>query len=69
MATKAEMLAEALDARHRLLKGEMEAEIRTADGESVKYAATDLARLDAYIAELEMQTTPKRRPRSIPVFY
>jgi len=67
--TKAEMLAEALDARHRLLKGELEAEIRTADGESVKYAAADVTRLDAYIAELEAAVTPSRRPRSISVFY
>ena len=67
--TKAEMLAEALDARHRLLKGELEAEIRTADGESVKYAAADVARLDSYIAELEAAVSPRRRPRSIPVFY
>ncbi|HCX68967.1 gpW family head-tail joining protein [Parvibaculum sp.] len=67
--TKAEMLAEAIEARHRLLKGDLEAEIRTADGESVKYAAADVTRLDSYIAELEAAVTPSRRPRSIPVFY
>lgn len=65
--TAAEKLQEALDARHRLLKGEMETEVRTADGESVKYAATDLTRLDAYIAQLEAQLG--RRPRSVKVFY
>lgn len=67
--TQAEMLAEAQAARHRLLTGEMEAEVRTADGETVKYAATDIARLDAYIAGLEAAVAPERRRRSIPVFY
>ncbi|MEW6092291.1 MAG: gpW family head-tail joining protein [Pseudomonadota bacterium] len=67
MATVAERLAEARDARHRLLTGEMEAEIRTADGESVKYAQTDVTRLDSYIAELEVQLG--RRSRSIKVFF
>lgn len=65
--TAAEKLQEALDARHRLLKGEMEAEIRTADGESVKYASTDITRLDAYIAQLQAEIGPRRR--SIPVIF
>lgn len=67
MATVAELLADARDARHRLLTGALEAEIRTADGESVKYAAADATRLDAYIAGLEAQLGNRRR--SIPVFY
>ena len=65
MATTAELLAEAEAARHRLVTGTQEAEIRTADGESVKYAAADLARLDAYIAQLAARVAPRRR--SIPV--
>jgi hypothetical protein len=67
--TAAERLQQARDARHRLLTGAMEAEIRTADGESVKYASTDLARLDSYIAELEMLVSPSRRPRTIGIIY
>lgn len=67
--TAAQQLEDARAARHRLLTGQMEAEIRTADGESVKYAAADLPRLDAYIAELETRLYPARRPRSIKVIY
>ncbi|MBX3488878.1 gpW family head-tail joining protein [Parvibaculum sp.] len=67
MATNAELLAEAEAARHRLLTGTLEAEIRTADGESVKYAAADVTRLDAYIAQLRSKIAP--RARSIRVLY
>lgn len=67
MATAAELLAEAQDARHRLLTGALEVEIRTADGETVKYAATDATRLDAHIAHLEAKLG--RRMRSVKVFY
>jgi hypothetical protein len=67
MATTAERLAEALDARHRLAKGELEAEIRTADGETVKYAAVNAADLDAYIAQLQAQSGTRRR--SVRLFF
>ncbi|MCW5727240.1 gpW family head-tail joining protein [Parvibaculum sp.] len=67
MATTAELLAEAQTARHRLLTGTLEAEIRTADGESVKYAAADLGRLDSYIKQLQAKIAP--RGRSIKVHY
>lgn len=67
MATTAELLAEARDARHKLLTGTAETEIRTADGESVKYAAADVTRLDTYIAGLEAQLGKRRR--GIKVFF
>ncbi|MBC7311133.1 MAG: hypothetical protein H5U11_01445, partial [Rhizobium sp.] len=65
----AELLEEAKAARHRLLTGTHEEEIRTADGESVKYAAADLDKLNGYIAGLEMQVSPTRRPRSIGIMF
>lgn len=47
------LLAEARQARHRILTGTQEVEIAMADGRRVRYAASDLRRLEAYIGELE----------------
>jgi hypothetical protein len=60
-------LADALAARHALLTGKRYASVSYASG-SVTYSQADLARLDAYIAELLQQigllmgTLPRRGP-------
>lgn len=72
MMTMSDLLAEARTAYHRLQTGAAEVEIRAASGETVRYAAVDIGRLEGYIARLEAQAareTGARRARSIKVFY
>ncbi len=54
LAPISQRLDEAKDARHRLLLGQMEVEIE-ADGFKATFQKTDLARLNAYIAQLEAE--------------
>ena len=54
LAPVSERLDEARDARHRLLIGQMEVEVEV-DGFKATFQKTDLARLNAYIAQLEVE--------------
>lgn len=72
MATPAELLAEAEAARHALLTGKQVVKVSTADGESVDYAAADMAALDTYISQLRQSASVasgRPRSRSVKVFY
>lgn len=55
MATTAELLAEAQAALHRLQIGEAAAEVRDADGSSIRYTQANISRLKQYVAELKAQ--------------
>lgn len=48
-------LAEAEQARHELLLGTRAVSVSTGSGKSVTYAATDIGKLDVYIASLRTQ--------------
>jgi len=48
-------LAEAEQARHELIVGTRAVSVSTGSGKSVTYTATDLGKLDAYIATLRVQ--------------
>jgi hypothetical protein len=65
--TTATDLAEAKAARHKLLMGKSEVEVRTEAG-TVKYNVADLPRLDAYIAKLEREVAGKK-PRALNVVF
>lgn len=60
--TKAERLAEAEDALHRLLTGAQVASARDTTGRQVTYTQATRRDLEAYIAQLkaEMGTKPRR---------
>ena len=53
MPTLAERLIEAEQALHMLLLGQSIAEVRDANGESVRYATGNVGRLRVYISELQ----------------
>ncbi|WP_425065109.1 gpW family head-tail joining protein [Reyranella sp.] len=48
-------MAEAEQARHELIVGNRPVSVSTGSGKSVTYTATDLGKLDAYIASLRKQ--------------
>lgn len=48
-------LTEAEQARHELIVGTRAVSVSTGSGKSVTYTATDLGKLDAYIASLRVQ--------------
>jgi hypothetical protein len=64
--TTEQKLQQARDARHRLLTGTQVRVFVDQNGERVEYTATNIARLEAYIAELEAllagSTALVRRP-------
>jgi len=64
MATQAELLAEAKDARHKLATQKLARVFMDQNGERVEFTATNMAQLDRYIASLEASITPTlvRRP-------
>ena len=64
MATLQERLAEAEDAYHALSIGRSVAEVRDANGESLRYTAANSGKLAAYIADLKRQIgdTPQSGP-------
>lgn len=53
MPTLAERLIEAEQALHMLLLGQSIAEVRDANGESVRYTTGNVGRLRVYISELQ----------------
>lgn len=55
MATTAEKLAQALDAKHKLATGQLARVFMDQNGERVEYTATNMAQLDRYIAELQAE--------------
>ncbi|MBH0113275.1 phage tail protein [Novosphingobium sp. YJ-S2-02] len=55
MATLQERLDEAEAAFHDLLIGKAVAEVRDANGETIRYTQTNRAALSAYIADLKRQ--------------
>lgn len=57
MATVQERLTEAQEAYHALLIGRAPAEIRDQNGELVRYSKADPSALQAYIKDLETQST------------
>lgn len=64
MATTAELLAQAQEAKHKLVTGQMARVFVDQNGERVEYTATNLKYLSDYIRELEMLITPSsaRKP-------
>lgn len=65
-ATPADLLAAAQASLHRLMTGEAEAQVRTADGRQVTFHAPDVRRLEAYIADLQRQVDGRRyRPIAV----
>ena len=48
-------LSEAEQARHELLLGTRAVSVSTGSGKSVTYTATDIGKIDAYIASLRKQ--------------
>ncbi len=66
----AERLAEAQVALHALMTGVSVVEVRDATGESVRYTQVNVARLQAYIRELQAEVagiSPRVRPMR-PIF-
>ncbi|MBR2813465.1 MAG: hypothetical protein IKE60_02360 [Reyranella sp.] len=58
MATQAQLqawLTEAEQARHELILGNKAASVSSSSGKSVTFTASDLAKLDTYIASLRAQ--------------
>ena len=58
MATQQQLeawLAEAEQARHELMLGDKAVSISSGSGKSLSFAATDLGKLDLYIASLRRQ--------------
>lgn len=65
MATAAERLQEAQDARHLLLIGESEVELQF-NGRRVRMREADLGRLERYIAELKQEVAVENGARPAP---
>lgn len=65
MATNAELLQQAKDAKHKLVTGQLARVFIDQNGERVEFTATRIDDLNAYIRELEQTVTPTtcvRRP-------
>ncbi len=60
MATLAEQLDEARAALHALQTGRAAVTVRDANGEEVTYNRTNVARLAAYVRDLEREVAGKR---------
>lgn len=67
MATMAQQLQEAKDARHKLVTGQLARVFMDQNGERVEFLATNIGQLDAYIRTLEATISPSvyRAPRPI----
>jgi hypothetical protein len=69
MATAAQRLEQAREARHKLVTGQLARVFMDQNGERVEFTATNLANLDAYIRTLETEANPslacRKRPRPI----
>jgi hypothetical protein len=65
VATSAEQLQQAKDAKHKLVTGQLARVFMDQNGERVEYTSTNIDMLNRYIAELEALVTPNlcvRRP-------
>jgi hypothetical protein len=69
MATNAELLTQAKEAKHKLVTGTLARVFMDQNGERVEYTATNIKQLDAYIASLEAQVTPTLARRPIGFFF
>jgi hypothetical protein len=67
MATPAQQLEEAKEARHKLVTGQLARVFMDQNGERVEFVATNIAALDAHIRTLETLSNPSmfRSPRPI----
>jgi hypothetical protein len=63
--TRAELLADAKAALHRLLTGAAAASFTDSNGERVEYQAANIARLQAYVSQLEAELGGPKRPHTI----
>lgn len=61
MATLAEKLTQAKDAKHKLATQQLTRVFMDQNGERVEYTATNMAQLDSYIAGLEAEIAGTRR--------
>ena len=61
-ATLQQWLSEAETARHALATGAREQTISSSSGKSLTFFATDLTKLDSYIASLRRQLGQRGRP-------
>lgn len=65
MADNATLLQQALDAKHKLVTGQLARVFMDQNGERVEYTSTSITALDKYIAQLQSLVTPTcgvRRP-------
>lgn len=58
MATNAQLLQEAKDAKHKLITGKLARVFMDQNGERVEFNRTNIADLDNYIATLEALVDP-----------
>jgi hypothetical protein len=60
LATTAEKLAQAEEAKHKLVTGQLPRVFMDQNGERVEYTTTNLASLNAYIASLKAEIAGTR---------
>jgi hypothetical protein len=58
MATNAQLLQEAKDAKHKLVTGKLARVFMDQNGERVEFNKTNIADLDSYISQLEAAVNP-----------
>lgn len=63
MATTAELLQQARDARHKLVTGQLARVFMDQNGERVEFVATNIGALDSYIRQLESDLAGVARAR------
>ena len=61
MADNATLLAQAQDAKHKLVTGQLARVFVDQNGERVEFTATNIDALNKYIAELQALVTPSCR--------
>jgi hypothetical protein len=67
LATTAEKLAQAKDAKHKLATQQLARVFMDQNGERVEFTATNMAQLDSYIAGLEAEIAGTRRYSRKPI--
>lgn len=63
MATTAQLLQQAKDAKHKLATGQLARVFMDQNGERVEFTQTNMAQLDRYIAELQAEIAGTSRTR------
>jgi hypothetical protein len=58
MATNADLLQQARDAKHKLVTGQLPRVFMDQNGERVEFTATNIDALNKYIRDLEQLVTP-----------